>query len=1080
MPFSNIAHPSSPPPWLDRWLTESQVSGLFPPNLRQTALLVMKNENHFVLRWTEDSLQATVGATTVTWKLTADGWRPRCHCGYPGAACPHAYCAHVLLRTACGDQGWKMPVATPTARHAAAGQAAGANAGPQPPPRQLNFHQDMFLDQPSGGSRQAPPPAPMQLEVEIDAKIAPGQVGVRFYLLRGEDRFLATLSALRNHAATAAMQKDAPSCWRPSDLDFLLWLLPVLRRLSRSQLTLRALTLPESEFHRWISRWSAQPRFIDRETRDFVNSAGLAAPTQLVVELSDQGEWVQVAAIFVFANGRRLPAHELLLHLQNSPAADPLRTMIKNFEPPISWKTLNEYFRQKSPRMGRQHLAEHLAELIDGRLDLVGGDCVTRVEAEATDLKLTVSQRKQQFILRFEHLGRPLDPGTATGQDARLQPHGGGFLLKTYGGGQFAWLQELRQRLLAEGGAVEAGELRLPAVPAKAAELRKLWSEVPAGVRKSHSEDLAGLLRDDGDSIDRPTLQLHSRQGLVAMQVAWQVGQDSFNLNDIQEARRAGRVVLQGLSGSWFYLDHERLHAVADALVDAGLADGDLFLERDAQDTITRLGQTVAWKVDNGSRDFYSRLRTAAIPERLPLPPELETILRPYQKAGVDFLADRCQCGAGAILADDMGLGKTLQVLAMLTAWKQHVGAAGASFRVLVLCPASVIAVWLQQVRQFCPQLAAVAVQGDRATRAGLLRQEGVDLFVTHYNLARIDSDLLAAERFTFVILDEAQAIKNPQAEITRTVKKLRRDHSLALTGTPLENRLLDLWSIMDFLNPGYLGDGQDFSRAGLSPAGLTRLSRRLAPVMLRRSKDLVAPELPPRTEQLIPVEMDPEQQAFYEHVLAQARQALSAQGPAAVLASLTRLRQACCAPELIRPGAREIPSAKLTALLDNLTELGASGHSTLVFSQFTSMLDIIARALTERGITYFTITGETPVTRRQDLVRQFTDCPEPAVFLLSLKAAGTGLTLTKADYVFLFDPWWNPAVERQAIDRTHRIGQDKAVFAYRLITNNTVEEKVLALLQQKRDLFDRVMDGAAEWAPETNFSLAELRSLLE
>lgn len=1063
-----IDHPSLPPPWLDRWLTESQVSGLFPPNLRRTSLLVMKNENSFALRWTEDSLQATVGALSVTWRLTADAWQPRCRCGYPNAACPHAYCAHVLLRAVCGAQGWKMPSAKPQAQQTQA-------------QRPQNRQQDIFLDQPASYRGQAAPsPTQMQLEVEVDAKLAPGQIGVRFYLIRDDDRFLAPLSAVRNHAATATTQKDASLSWRQSDLDFLAWLLPTLRRLPRSQLNMRALALSESDFHRWLSRWSAHPRFIDRKTREFVNSAGLTTPTQMVVELADQGEWVQVAALFIFANGRRLPAHELFLHLQNSPEADPLRSMIRNFEPPVSWKTLNEYFRKKSPRMGRQYLAEHLAELIDGRLDLVSGDCITRVDVEASDLKLTVSQRKQQFILRFEHLGRQIDAGAPLCQDARLQEHGSGFQLKTYGGRQFAWMQELRTRLLAGDGVVEAGELRLPALPSKAVELRKLWSEAPAGMQKMHSEDLTGLLRAENDIIDQPSLQLHSRQGLVAMNVSWKIGQDSFSLSDIQEARRTGRVVLQGMNGGWLYLDQERLKAVADALDDAGLADGDLFLKHDAQDKIKQLGKTVAWKVDSDSRDFYSRLRTAAIPERLPLPPELATILRPYQKAGVDFLADRCQCGAGAILADDMGLGKTLQVLAMLTAWKQHVVAAGTPFRVLVLCPASVIAVWLQQVQQFCPQLTAVAILGDRTTRAGLLRRKDVDLFVTHYNLARIDSDLLTAERFTFVILDEAQAIKNPQAETTRAVKNLQREHSLALTGTPLENRLLDLWSIMDFLNPGYLGDGQDFQRGGLSPEGMTRLSRRLAPVMLRRTKELVAPELPPRTEQLIPVEMDAEQQTFYDHILVQARQALSDQGAAAVLASLTRLRQACCSPELVRPAAREIPSAKLTALLDNLTELGASGHSALVFSQFTSMLDIIARALTERGIVYFTITGETPVARRHELVQQFTDCAEPAVFLLSLKAAGAGLTLTKADYVFLFDPWWNPAVERQAIDRTHRIGQDKAVFAYRLITNNTVEEKVLALVQQKRELFDRVMDGAAEWAPETHFSLAELRSLLE
>ncbi|MDD4097300.1 MAG: DEAD/DEAH box helicase [Lentisphaeria bacterium] len=1077
MSFTEIAHPPSSPPWLDHWLTESQISGRFSPSLRQTSLLVMRNERQFVLRWTADSLQADIGRITVTWRLTGEEWQPSCPCGYPGPACMHAYAAHVLLRTACRDRGWKMP-GTATAM---AARPASMATGQAPParPRQLNLGRELFQDQPGAGHHDQAPES-MRLEVEIDTRLAPGQFGVRFYIVRGEDRFLATLSAVRNHAATVAQQPGRTPAWGRSDADFLVWLLPMLRRLSRPQLSLRALALPDHDLSRWLNRWSAQPRFIDRETRDFINSAGLTTSARLVVELTGQGEWIQVAAVFVFANGRRLQAHELLLHLQNCPASDPIRGMVSSFEPPISWPTLREFFRQKSPRMGRQYVVEHLAELIDGRLDLISGDCVTRVETEASDLHLQVSQKKQQFILRFEHQGRFLDLDGGPCSDTRICEHQGGFLVTVYGGGLFAWVQDLRTRLLARGATVEDGELRLPAIPMRAAELRQLWTETPAGVRKTHAGDLAGLLGQNNGGLDRPRLQVRSQQGLVSMSVSWQVGQDSFSLAEVQEARRSGRQVLQGLNGSWFYLDPERLHAAADALAEAGLADGDPFLEHDAQETIKRLSRTINWQVEDGSRSFFSRLRTAEPPEPLRLPAELQAVLRPYQKAGVDFLADRCRCGAGAILADDMGLGKTLQVLAMLTAWKQQLVPAGGRFRVLVLCPASVIAVWQQQAQQFCPQLSVVALQGDRSTRAGLLRQEAVDVLVTHYNLARLDSDLLAQEHFTFVILDEAQAIKNPQAETTRTVKALRRDGSLALTGTPLENRLLDLWSIMDFLNPGYLGDGQTVSRLGQSPAGLARLTRRLAPVMLRRTKDLVAPELPPRTEQLLPIEMDQEQQAFYDRLLLQARQALRSQGPAAVLASLTRLRQACCAPELIRPGAREIPSAKLAALLENLTELQDSGHSCLVFSQFTGMLDIAARALSERGMTYFTITGETPVPRRQELVREFTECEAPSVFLLSLKAAGTGLTLTKADYVFLFDPWWNPAVERQAIDRTHRIGQDKAVFAYRLIVKNTVEEKVLSLLQQKRELFERVMDGAAEWAPETGLSLAELRSLLE
>jgi len=441
-------------------------------------------------------------------------------------------------------------------------------------------------------------------------------------------------------------------------------------------------------------------------------------------------------------------------------------------------------------------------------------------------------------------------------------------------------------------------------------------------------------------------------------------------------------------------------------------------------------------------------------------PKGLRAELRPYQKTGLHFLAYASRFGLGALLADDMGLGKTVQALA----WLQHLREERGIQPSLVICPASVVFNWQREAEQFVPGMKVLLLTAGEHRHS--LRQEipQHDLVVTNYALLR--RDLAALQKFSFraIVLDEAQNIKNPESMVARAAKALKAEHKLALTGTPLENRLLDLWSIMEFVHAGYLPDRGKFLEQydrGASQPARALLSSRMRPIMLRRLKKQVAQDLPDRIEERLDCELTEGQRKFYLAELQRSRQALSTLDPQAgqsrmhVLAALTRLRQICCHP-MLAGGKKSLGSGKTASLFEVLEPLYAGGHKVLVFSQFVEMLKILKTELEERGRPYFMLTGQT--TQRGEVVQAFHDCKEPAVFLLSLKAAGTGLNLTSASYVVLYDPWWNPAVEAQAIDRTHRIGQDRTVIAYRLVTQGTVEEKIWRLQQSKAQLAQDVL----------------------
>jgi superfamily II DNA or RNA helicase len=464
--------------------------------------------------------------------------------------------------------------------------------------------------------------------------------------------------------------------------------------------------------------------------------------------------------------------------------------------------------------------------------------------------------------------------------------------------------------------------------------------------------------------------------------------------------------------------------------------------------------------------------------DRLPeaaLPSDLTATLRAYQHQGVNWLAFLRGAGLGGILADDMGLGKTLQAMCVFDRVR-----AEAPAPTLVVCPTSVLFNWKSELQRFRPNLRVAVYHG-----ANRSFDAGADVTLTTYAILRLDAKALAARSFGAVVLDEAQAIKNPDSQTARAAYALRAGFRLVLTGTPVENRLEELWSLMHFANRGLLGGRSDFAEQYARPIAEGRagtaaaLRQRIKPFVLRRLKKDVAPELPPRTEGVLRVELTDGERAVYDAVRAATQKDVLAllqdgggKGVIAALEALLRLRQAACHPSLV-PGQSAPTSSKIEALLEALETAVSEGHKALVFSQWTSLLDLIEPALARAELSFARLDGTT--RDRGEVVARFQADDGPPVMLASLKAGGSGLNLTAADHVFLCDPWWNPAVEAQAADRTHRIGQTRPVFVYRLVAAATVEERILALQDAKRALMDAALGDAASAAGLTREDLLAL-----
>jgi len=571
---------------------------------------------------------------------------------------------------------------------------------------------------------------------------------------------------------------------------------------------------------------------------------------------------------------------------------------------------------------------------------------------------------------------------------------------------------------------------------------------------------------------------------------------ETFSAADIQRLVLSGQGHTRLKNGKMAVIDTGAVEELQEVLLDCSPQQGEAAAGYRIKSTQAgfleaTLRQHADWKVQAPSA-WRERANQQSGEAKLECPPlgKLETVLRPYQKQGVAWLAFLRANDFGGILADEMGLGKTLQALAFLESLRNAAEGARTGPH-LIVCPTSLVFNWVAEAKKFTPELKVLALQG--AERHAQFGEIGAsDIVVTSYALIRRDAERYRGLEFDTVVLDEAQHIKNRQTQNAQAVKAIKARHRIVLTGTPLENSVLDLWSIFDFLMPGYLGTAKDFRERYELPItkeknaeAQARLARRLRPFMLRRLKAEVATDLPKKLEQVSYCELTPDQRSVYQQVIEASRkevlEAVGADGLAksrmVVLTALLRLRQVCCDLRLLKLEKVNPANAsgKLELFGELLEEVIDGGHRLLVFSQFTGMLAILKERLTEEGIEFCYLDGST--TNRAEVVERFQKDATVPVFLISLKAGGVGLNLTGADTVIHFDPWWNPAVEDQATDRAHRIGQTRVVTSYKLITRDTVEEKILTLQNRKREIIQAMIGGEEEFAGALNWE--EIQELL-
>lgn len=633
---------------------------------------------------------------------------------------------------------------------------------------------------------------------------------------------------------------------------------------------------------------------------------------------------------------------------------------------------------------------------------------------------------------------------------------------------------------------------------------------LPEGVTADMDATLASVMADPHKASVKFDVKPATDQAAIDwfdLKVVLEIPGSDFSNDDLRALVEARGGFVRLSDGLWHRLDMNLPEREAAAVAELGLDLFDLSGERHRLHVL-QLSSPAARDIFDA--DTWNRLCDRASALKLsvrPAPPtNLNATLRPYQIEGFHFLAYLATNRFGGILADDMGLGKTVQALCWLLWLRDKAGEPPATVNghpalnggeetaapaatlpaSLVVAPKSVLDVWAGECAKFAPHLRVQVIRNKEELDMARFDRQEVDVLVLNYAQLRVNHEKLKSRRWLSIILDEGQQVKNPDSQASRAARDLQSDQRLVLTGTPIENRLLDVWSLMAFAMPGVLGNRKYFTDRfdrRKDQEAHVRLGARLRPFLLRRTKGQVALDLPPRTEEDVLCKLEPEQEELYDAEMTRIQSVLLGfksddalrKNSFVVLQGLMRLRQICCHPALIDPKHAEAESTKMAALFYLLDQLRDAGHKVLVFSQFTSMLSIIQERLVKEDRAHFLLTGQT--NNRQEVVAGFQESPDPAVFLLSLKAGGSGLNLTAASYVVLYDPWWNPAVEAQAIDRTHRIGQTNPVIAYRLLARNTIEEKIRMLQQQKSDLVSGVL---GEESFTKNLTLADVKFLFD
>ncbi|HWF18983.1 MAG TPA: DEAD/DEAH box helicase [Verrucomicrobiae bacterium] len=881
---------------------------------------------------------------------------------------------------------------------------------------------------------------------------ARNRLGVQFHLFRsrtGEKH--KSLSEVIELTTRAAHEQEL---FQAADWEFIQWLAEAHAGRSDGEATMM---LSDLELLQWLARWGHGTRLELAGGLGSLKFEGQVA--QLTPHLQNGGTELSFLHQLTLPDGTVQPLSKAQFFSQRPPLALVGNTfyLLRNSPP----TTLLEHWSKK-PAIPVRKLSHRLLKQLRKARSVPGADweqlCVAHPALpqfvfelldETVRLRLMArSERDQSVWIWNGHEWQPNEPRKSENDkpeildDPRLEP-------VTH------WLRKLDWFTPEPGLWVgDANENFLSILGAA-------WAERPDNAEYLGNPAFHRLFLNPRQLRPRVVIK-GSGIDWLAVSAEWEQEGMRLTAADLQRLQTAsGRFVKLPDSG-WVELDSDAVQDAHEAMADLGV-DGlipvphRIGIEQAAhlgEEELKRFGDTPqAHALRERLKDFKGTPATD-------LPKTIDAELRPYQKEGFDFLCHLTQIKLGGILADDMGLGKTLQTLSWL-AWLQERHADDPK-PALVICPASVLHNWRREANRFVPHLKVLVLESG-AARHNLRKQiPQHDLIVTNYALLRRDLEALQKFAFRAVILDEAQFIKNPSAQVTQSVKQLRAEHALALTGTPLENRLLDLWSIVDFVQPGYLGTQEHFTQTyeprGEDPENAQRIARRrlsakLRPLMLRRLKQRVAKDLPDRIEERRDCHLGEDQRKLYLAELRRSREQVMQtvaekglnQSKIHVLAALTRLRQICCHPQLV---GNDAVSGKTETLFELLDPLLCDGQKVLVFSQFVQVLKLLETECQKRQIRTHLLTGQTK--QRQEVVNAFQSDPNAAVFLLSLRAAGTGLNLTNASYVVLYDPWWNPAVEAQAIDRSHRIGQVNTVNAYRLIAPGTVEEKIWELQQSK------------------------------
>ncbi|RJQ76660.1 helicase [Pseudonocardiaceae bacterium YIM PH 21723] len=648
-----------------------------------------------------------------------------------------------------------------------------------------------------------------------------------------------------------------------------------------------------------------------------------------------------------------------------------------------------------------------------------------------------------------------------------------------------------RELVVPVGGRLPTAELTGLETLRFSTEVLPRWDALPGVAVRL--EGTAADYREVGDqlAIEVSTSEIPGQTDWFDLGVTITVEGRPVPFVDVFTALHNGQTHMLLPDGGYFSLHKPELDQLRRLIEEARrLSDGpadelrisrfhaDLWDELSALGVVTR--QAEAWQ-----RQVQGLLTIDSIAGIDP-PATLKAELRPYQVDGFRWLSFLWEQRLGGILADDMGLGKTLQTLALICHARQQEPAA-APF--VVVAPTSVVAGWASEAARFAPGLRVVTIT-DTLKRRGQQLPEviaGADIVVTSYTLLRLDFEHYASLPWSGLIMDEAQAVKNHQSKIYQCARRMPAPVKIAITGTPMENNLMELWSLLSITAPGLYPVPARFREDYAGPIEknkdaerLGRLRRRIKPLIKRRTKEQVAADLPAKLEQVLEVELHPAHRTVYQTQLQRERQKILGliddldKNRFTILTSLTLLRRLSLHAGFGDEKDLDVPSAKITALLEHLTEVVEGGHRALVFSQFTGFLELVRAGMAARGIEHCYLDGKT--RNRAEVITQFKDGSAP-VFLISLKAGGFGLNLTEADYCFLLDPWWNPATEAQAVDRTHRIGQTRTVMVYRLIAKDTIEEKVMALQHRKAELFTSVMDDGAMF--DSTLSAQDIRELL-